>query len=112
MKTETAKPKTKMKQPPYEVLAVEATAALRDALGADAVIATNRGYRGRVQIDLISPRLNSLRERQKQDVLWQILDEALGEKTIWISFVLGYGTDENHPTLEYGAGEPRPQQTL
>ena len=64
------------------------------------------------QTDMISPRLNNLRARQKQDILWQILDDALGEKTTWISFILGYGADEGYPTLEYGADEPRPQQTL
>ena len=104
--------KTKTKQPPYEELAAEAIAALHHALGDDAVIETRRGYQGNVQIDLLTPRLNSLRERQKQDILWQILDDALGEKTTWISFILGYGTDEGHPTLEYGADEPRLQQTL
>ena len=78
-------------------MSTEAITALRAALGEDAVITTNRGYQGRVQIDLISPRLNGMRERQKQDFLWELLDGALGEKTRRISFILGYGTNENYP---------------
>ena len=87
----------KIKKPRYEILAAEATTALREALGEETIITANPGYQGRVQIDLVSPRLNGMRERQKQDLLWELLDSALGEKTTWISFILGYGTDEPHP---------------
>lgn len=80
--------------PNYDEIAAKATTALREELGDTADIRTERGYQGRVRVEVISDRLNPLSERQKQEFLWDILRDHLGADATRITFVIGYGTNE------------------
>ncbi len=55
METETVKPRTKMKQPPYEELVAEAVNARHQARGEDAVIETRRGYGATCRLICLRP---------------------------------------------------------
>ena len=85
---------TKSQQELYLEVASEAEAALRRRLGEPLEIKAVPGLQGRVQLQLVSDRLNELTEWKKQEFLWNILREELKEKAVRVSFILGYGTNE------------------
>ena len=78
----------------YEQMAPQVVAALRRAFPENATIVTSQGYQGRVQVKLISDKLNGKGEQEKQAYLWDILHRELGANAQAVSFILGYGTDE------------------
>ena len=84
----------------YEKVAPIVQEIMRKLLGEDALIKTKSNIHGQVQMDVVSSRLNCMTEREKQDFLWNALENALGEKTNHVSIVLGYGTNESYPDME------------
>jgi hypothetical protein len=68
--------------------------ALRRAFPTNSIIEVEEGYQGRVRAKVISSRLNGMREQEKQNYLWDILQVELGAEAESIAFVLAYGTDE------------------
>ena len=78
----------------FHELSEQTEVVLRKRLDPLAQISASPGPEGRVRVQVISDRLNELTERKKQDFLWNILNEELKEKSDWISFIIGYGTDE------------------
>ncbi len=78
----------------YAVLAPKVEVALRRAFPVNAVIEVEEGYQGRIRAKVISNKLNKMQEKEKQEYLWDILRQELGDKSQGVSFILGYGTDE------------------
>jgi stress-induced morphogen len=60
----------------------------------DGIIRTRKGYQGFVQVIVVSPRFNAKTEKQKQDLIWDILRGELGPDSTKVSIALAYGTDE------------------
>ena len=52
------------------------------------------GYNGRVHLKVVSRRFNGMNERQKQQVIWEILNTRLGADAQAVSLAMVYGTDE------------------
>ncbi len=77
----------------YEQFAPRVEAALREVFPLD-TIATSEGYQGRVHVKIVSSRFNGMSEREKQNFVWEVLRERLGEDAQVVSFVVAYGTDE------------------
>ena len=77
----------------YDRLKPRIEAALRTEFPRD-TIAVEPGYLGRAHVKLVSAKLNGLTEPQKQDMVWTILKNALGEDAQDVAFVIPYGTDE------------------
>ena len=77
----------------YELERPKVEGALRTQFPQD-TIATRQGYLGRVQVTLVSSRLNGMTEAEKQDFVWGILRDRLGEDSQVVSIVTPYGTDE------------------
>lgn len=77
----------------FGVLAPQVEAALRSEFPRD-TMDVSEGYLGRVRIKLVSSRFNGMDEREKQDLVWQILRARLGPEAQAVSYVLVYGTDE------------------
>ncbi len=67
--------------------------ALRAAFPQD-TIATDEGYNGRVHVKVVSEQFNRRSEREKQDLIWEILRDKLGSNAQAVSLALAYGTDE------------------
>lgn len=78
----------------YERAKAKVEQVLRQAYGSGTYVATGRGYQGRVQVKVISKEFNGKSEREKQDMVWNLLHEKLKDESQGISFVLAYGTDE------------------
>ena len=78
----------------YNAVAGKVKETLRQALGENAAIDTEEGYEGRVRVKVVSSRLNGMKERQKQNYLWEILQNDLGELSQRVSFVVAYSMDE------------------
>ena len=81
-------------EPCYEIIAERITYVLRREFGEDAKIRTERGYSGRVRVQIVSSRFNPMTERQKQEYVWDIARNTLGAEAIHLTFILAYGTDE------------------
>lgn len=77
----------------YQTEAERVREALRAAFPHD-TIATDEGYNGRVHVKVVSERFNRRSEREKQDLLWEILHDRLGAEAQAVSLALAYGTDE------------------
>ena len=77
----------------YQIEARRVKEALRVAFPHD-TIATDEGYNGRVHVKIVSERFNSRSEREKQDLIWEILRDRLGAESQAVSLALAYGTDE------------------
>jgi acid stress-induced BolA-like protein IbaG/YrbA len=77
----------------YQAEAERVREALRGAFPQD-TIATDEGYNGRVHVKVVSERFNRRSEREKQDLLWEILRDRLGAEAQAVSLALAYGTDE------------------
>ena len=67
--------------------------ALRSLFPHD-TIATDEGYNGRVHVKVVSERFNRRSEREKQDLIWEILRDKLGADAQAVSLAMAYGTDE------------------
>ncbi len=67
--------------------------ALRTAFPHD-TIATDEGYNGRVHVKVVSERFNRRSEREKQDLIHEILRDTLGADAQVVSLAMAYGTDE------------------
>lgn len=78
----------------YEQVAANVVQALRRAFPENATIVTSPGYLGRVQVKIVTDKLNGRSEREKQEYLWDVLRTELGQDAQAISFVIGYSTDE------------------
>ena len=57
-------------------------------------IATDEGYKGRVHVKVVSERFNHRSEREKQDLISEILRDTLGADAQTVSLAIAYGTDE------------------
>jgi hypothetical protein len=77
----------------YAEVADKAMKALRGAFP-NAAIETEEGFGGRVHVRIITPDLNGRGEREKQAVVWEVLNRELGECAQGVSIVLPYGMDE------------------
>ncbi len=77
----------------YEVEAPRVEAVLRAVFPQD-TIETRPGYNGRVHVVVVSNQFNGRREVEKQQILWDILRDRLGEEVQVVSLALPYGTDE------------------
>src|SRR5438105_1677095 len=77
----------------YEATAQRVVDALREHFPTD-TIDTRPGFQGRVHLILVSRRFNGLTERQKQDLIWEILKATLGDDLPAVSMAIVYGTDE------------------
>lgn len=77
----------------YEAEARRAVEALRTEFPRDTIV-TKRGYNGRVQLTLVSEKLNGRTEREKQDYVWSVLRDKLGQDSQAVSIVTAYSTDE------------------
>ena len=80
--------------PEYSAVASRVRETLNRNLGENSAVETEEGYEGRVRVKVVSSRLNGMKERQKQNYLWEILQSELGELSQRVSFVVGYGMDE------------------
>jgi len=67
--------------------------ALRTVFPQD-TIATDEGYNGRVHVKVVSERFNHRSEREKQDLISEILRDTLGADAQAVSLAIAYGTDE------------------
>lgn len=77
----------------YQALSGDVKRALRREFPED-TIATTEGYQGRVRVKVVSERFNGMSERDRQDLLWEILQSQLGAGTQGVSVAIAYGTDE------------------
>ena len=75
-------------------LAPHAKAVLLKALGDETLVVTEEGYLGRVHLKIVSERFNGRGERDKQHLVWEILNAELREDAQAITLVVCYGTDE------------------
>jgi len=82
-----------VKQVDYSELAPRVLAALREHFPQD-TIALSEGYMGRVHVKIVSEKFNGLGERDKQAMIWVILEGELGEDAKYVSLAIAYGTDE------------------
>ena len=67
--------------------------ALRQVFPHD-TIATDEGYNGRVHLKIVSEAFNGRSEREKQQMIWDILRSRLGADAQAVSLAMAYGTDE------------------
>ena len=67
--------------------------ALREEFAQD-TIDTSEGYNGRVHVKLVSNRFNGMKEREKQEYIWNLLKAKLGPDSQVVSLAVVYGTDE------------------
>jgi len=77
----------------YQNEASRVTDALRENFPHD-TIAAEEGYAGRVHLKVVSERFNGKSERYKQQYIWDLLRNRLGEDAQAVSLALAYGTDE------------------
>lgn len=77
----------------YEQEAKRVVDALREAFPT-VTIDTSEGYNGRVHVKLVSRRFNGISEPEKQDIVWRLLRDKLGEDSQAVSLAIVYGTDE------------------
>ncbi len=72
---------TKNQKEKFDEIAAEAERALKKSLGDRLEIKAVPGYQGRVQLELTSNQLNTLTEREKQELLWSILQRRASRKS-------------------------------
>lgn len=77
----------------YTQEAAKVKKALRAEFPQD-TIATSEGYAGRVHVKVVSERFNGMSERDKQQYLWDLVQDHLGEDAQAVSLALAYSTDE------------------
>ena len=77
----------------FEIESKRVEEVLRRVFPTD-TIDTTEGYNGRVHLKIVSRRFNGMKEPAKQDHLWHLLRDNLGENAQAISLALAYGTDE------------------
>ena len=77
----------------FEVIRDKAIGALRNAFQ-NSSISVDEGWHGRVHIKIVSPEFDGLTEPQRQDAVWSVLKEGLGEEATGIALVLPFGMDE------------------
>lgn len=78
----------------YSIEAKRITDALRKHFPYD-TIATDEGYKGRVQVKVVSALFSGKTEAQKQEIIWGILKDELNPEDIQaVSLAIVYGTDE------------------
>lgn len=74
--------------------AERAHAALRTEFGDDAGLFIEHGYGGRLRIKVVASELNGMPEQEKQEVVWNVVNSALADKSEDISVIIAYGFDE------------------
>jgi hypothetical protein len=67
--------------------------ALYAGLCQNIAVGTEEVEGGRVFVKVVSPRLNGLTEREKQDLVWSALHN-LGPNAQAVALALAFGTDE------------------
>ena len=67
--------------------------ALYAGLGQNIAVGTEEVEGGRVFVKVVSPALNGLSEREKQDLVWNALHN-LGPSEEAVALALAFGTDE------------------
>jgi len=77
----------------YKALVPKVRKALRSAFQVKQ-LRTQEGYRGRVHVKVVAPNFNGLSEKRKQELVWEVLEAALGPDAMGVSLVVPYGTDE------------------
>ena len=77
----------------YDTLAEKARSALKEAFP-ESAIETEEGYLGRVHVRIVSPAFNGRSEREKQHMVWEVLEAEMGEAAQAVTLVLAYGMDE------------------
>jgi len=58
------------------------------------LVEVTEGYKGRAHVPIVSPKLNGLSERSRQEAVWEVLRAELGDLAQAVSFVIAWGTDE------------------
>ncbi len=77
----------------YDTLAEKARSALKEAFP-ESAIETEEGYLRRVHVRIVSPAFNGRSEREKQHMVWEVLEAEMGEDAQAVTLVLAYGMDE------------------
>lgn len=77
----------------YDTIAEKGRSALKRAFP-ESVIETEEGYLGRVHVRIVSPAFNGRSEREKQHMVWEVLEAEMGDEARAITLVLAYGMDE------------------
>ena len=72
----------------YDQTAPEVERALRDEFNGNTVITLDEGYLGRVNVRIISPTFDGMSEPEKQDVVWRVLKEAMGDRVLEVGLVV------------------------
>ena len=67
---------------------------LKSAFGPNAAIRTDPGEGGQVYVRLVSDRFDGVKERAKQDMIWDVLKQELREDAQAVALVLAFGTDQ------------------
>lgn len=78
----------------FDILAPRVEQVLRKLVGTNAAIELTPGYQGRVRAKVITPFLNGMTEREKQQILWEVLRAELNGDSDSISFIVAYSMDE------------------
>lgn len=78
----------------YKKTAPEVEKILRDEFSDNAVIVLSEGYLGRVNAKIVSPTFDGMSEQEKQNVVWRVLEDALGSRVLEVGLVMVYGVDE------------------
>ncbi len=60
----------------------------------NAAIRTEEGHGGRVHVRIVSTAFDGQSEKAKQEMVWTVLREYLGDDARGVGFVLPYGMDE------------------
>ncbi len=77
----------------FEALAPRVEKVLRVEFPND-TIDIAEGHMGRPHVKIVSKRFNNLSEREKQQIVWDLLREGLGPEAQDVAWVLPFGTDE------------------
>ena len=67
---------------------------LKEAFGPNVAIRTDEGQFGHVFVKIVSDRFDDMPEREKQEVIWNLLQQKLGEDAHAIAIVLALGMDQ------------------
>jgi len=77
----------------YAEFAPRVVAALRDHFPQD-TIAVREGYLGHVHVRAVSEQFDGLSEREKQALIWRLLERELGDEAQDVALAMAYGVDE------------------
>ncbi len=77
----------------YSEVKSQVLQALRKRLGEDVLMSAAEVEGGRIFIKVVSPKLDGLTERKKQDVVWEAM-HTLGPNAQAVTLALAFGMDE------------------